>query len=129
VGRGPSEARRISARTYTIDADPVKPFFLTNDSGGNKAMRKYNLLDSLKTLNSLELRLSPSSLAVVAAKELPAPYVLTLPTDDDDDDDGDGDSGNDPLPDPEPDPGPDPGDNPPIVYPILPPSGPSGPGS
>lgn len=35
----------------------------------------------------------------------------------------------DPLPDPEPAPGPDPGDNPPVVYPILPPSGPSGPGS
>jgi hypothetical protein len=35
----------------------------------------------------------------------------------------------DPLPNPEPPPGPDPGDNPPIVYPILPPSGPSGPGS
>jgi hypothetical protein len=35
----------------------------------------------------------------------------------------------DPLPNPEPPPGPDPGDNPPVVYPILPPSGPSGPGS
>jgi hypothetical protein len=97
-------------------------------------MRKYNLLESLNTLNSLELRLSPSSLAggVVAARELSAPYVLTLPADDDDDDDDDsgvGISSSDPLPDPEPDPGPDPGDNPPIVYPILPPSGPSGPGS
>jgi hypothetical protein len=35
----------------------------------------------------------------------------------------------DPLPNPEPAPGPDPGDNPPVEYPILPPSGPSGPGS
>lgn len=35
----------------------------------------------------------------------------------------------DPLPNPEPPPGPDPGDNPPVEYPILPPSGPSGPGS
>jgi hypothetical protein len=35
----------------------------------------------------------------------------------------------DPLPNPEPPPGPDPGDNPPFVYPIIPPSGPSGPGS
>lgn len=35
----------------------------------------------------------------------------------------------DPLPNPEPPPGPDPGDNPPIVYPVLPVSGPSGPGS
>jgi hypothetical protein len=35
----------------------------------------------------------------------------------------------DPLPNPEPPPGPDPGDNPPVVYPILPPSGPNGPGS
>jgi hypothetical protein len=100
-------------------------------------MRKYNLLDSLIALNSLELRLSPSSLAgsVVTAKELSAHQVLTIQADDDDDDDdggsgnGDGDNDNDPLPDPEPDPGPDPGDNPPIVYPILPPSGPSGPGS
>ena len=37
--------------------------------------------------------------------------------------------GSDPLPHPEPPPGPDPGDNAPVVYPILPPSGPSGPGS
>jgi hypothetical protein len=35
----------------------------------------------------------------------------------------------DPLPNPEPPPGPDLGDNPPIIYPILPTSGPSGPGS
>jgi hypothetical protein len=35
----------------------------------------------------------------------------------------------DPLPHPEPPPRPDPGDNPPVVYPIIPPSGPSGPGS
>jgi hypothetical protein len=35
----------------------------------------------------------------------------------------------DPLPDPEPPPSKDEGNWPPIVYPILPPSGPSGPGS
>jgi hypothetical protein len=34
----------------------------------------------------------------------------------------------DPLPDPEPDPGPYPGDDAPIQYPVLPPSGPIGPG-
>jgi hypothetical protein len=34
----------------------------------------------------------------------------------------------DPLPEPEPVPPPYPGDDPPIEYPLLPPSGPAGPG-
>ncbi len=99
-------------------------------------MRKYTLLDSLESLESLELKLSLSSLAggVVAAGGLSSahPVSATLDDDDDDDDDGDGngdgDNDDDPLPNPEPDPGPDTG-TPPIVYPYLPPSGPSGPGS
>jgi hypothetical protein len=101
-------------------------------------MRKYNLLDSLSSLESLELKLSPSSLAggVVATQEsssLNQPVSADDDDDDDDDDDGDGngdgDNDDDPLPNPEPAPGPDPGDTPPIIYPFLPPSGPSGPGS
>jgi hypothetical protein len=88
-------------------------------------MRQYNVLDSLNSLEALELKLSPTSLyvGVVAAAVVspPTPQAQS----DDDDNDGDGD----PLPDPEPEPGPDPGDNPPIDYPFLPPSGPSGPGS
>lgn len=101
-------------------------------------MRKYSLLDSLTSLESLELKLSPSSLAggVVATHVLSgSPAAVSADDDDDDDDDddgdgnGDGDNDDDPLPNPEPAPGPDPGDVPPIVYPFLPPSGPSGPGS
>ena len=93
-------------------------------------MRKYNLFDSLNSLDILEFRLSPTSLAgsAVAAPEVSRSHAPVLQADDDDDDDS-GDNDNDPLPDPEPAPGPDPGDNPPIVYPVLPPSGPSGPGS
>ena len=99
-------------------------------------MRKYNLLESLASLECLELKLSPSSLAggVVAAQESSSMNQPVSADDDDDDDDdgdgnGDGDNDDDPLPNPEPAPGPDPGDTPPIVYPFLPPSGPSGPGS
>jgi hypothetical protein len=96
-------------------------------------MRQYNLLDSLNSLETLEFKLSPTSLVV----GIVAPAVVSPPTtqaqadddDDGDDDGGNGDGDNDPLPDPEPEPGPDPGDNPPINYPFLPPSGPSGPGS
>jgi hypothetical protein len=100
-------------------------------------MRKHTLLDSLTSLEALELKLSPSSLAgaAVATQEL-SPLNQPVNGDDDDDDDdddgdgnGDGDNDDDPLPNPEPAPGPDPGDTPPIIYPFLPPSGPSGPGS
>lgn len=67
-------------------------------------------------LEKMPLIISPTSLS---------PYAMILKNDDEEDDDG-GD--HDPLPNPEPPPGPDPGNNPPIVYPFLPPSGPSGPG-
>ena len=81
-------------------------------------MRKYNLLDSLASLECLELKLSPSSLAggVVAAQESSSMNQPVSADDDDDDDgdgNGDGDNDDDPLPNPEPAPGPDPGDTPP----------------
>lgn len=88
-------------------------------------MRSYNLFSSFSGIETLELKLSPASLSVgtfAAASVSP-----TNPHDQ-----GGVDArtrADDPLPNPEPPPGPDPGDNPPVVYPILPPSGPSGPGS
>jgi hypothetical protein len=94
-------------------------------------MHKYSLLDGLSALDYLELRLSPSAVAgsvVAHAAVSAAPSLPAQTAEDDDDGNGDGD-GDDPLPNPEPEPGPDPGDDPPIVYPVLPPSGPSGPGS
>jgi hypothetical protein len=98
-------------------------------------MRQYNLLSSFSSLETLELKLSPTSLTVGLAAHAvvsaPTPQAQTDDDDDGDDDggNGNGDGDNDPLPDPEPEPGPDPGDNPPINYPFLPPSGPSGPGA
>jgi hypothetical protein len=88
-------------------------------------MRPYNLFSSFGALETLELKLSPASFsvgAVAAAAVSPVNPRAQA---------GDHflNASNDPLPNPEPAPGPDPGDNPPIVYPILPPSGPSGPGS
>jgi hypothetical protein len=84
-------------------------------------MRKYRL----NALESLESRVFLTSMSLVGGIAAPAllasgashscsAYVFIHV---------------DPLPNPEPPPGPDPGDNPPVVYPILPPSGPSGPGS
>jgi hypothetical protein len=79
-------------------------------------MRKFSLHDSLTSLESLERKLSLSSLAFVGSGGPPhgAPVFLR-PLDDD------------PPPDPEPDPPVNP-INGPIQYPTLPPSGPLGPG-
>jgi hypothetical protein len=96
-------------------------------------MRRYEL----NALESLELKLSLTSLSAGGIIAAPAVSVLAIQAHDYDEDDpddmggtdGNGDGDHDPLPDPEPEPGPDPGDNPPIKYPFLPPSGPSGPGS
>ena len=88
-------------------------------------MHRHSLLTGLSSLDYLELRLSPSALAVAAVSSV----VSTQSTDDDDDDDGSAAAQGDPLPNPEPPPPPDPGNNPPIVFPTLPSSGPPGPGS
>jgi hypothetical protein len=93
-------------------------------------MRQYSLND----LESLELKLSPTSMSFVGVIAAPARSVVAAQAWDDDDDYGERGDGNDecihdPLPHPEGPPGPDPGDNPPVVYPALPPGGPSGPGS
>lgn len=82
-------------------------------------MRQFNLLSSLGSLEKLESKLSPSSLSVgsVAA-------VALSPLNPED-------QGPDQhsLPKPKSPLHADPLDNPPVIYPILPPSGPSGPGS
>jgi hypothetical protein len=80
-------------------------------------MRKFRLLDSINSFHELELKLSPTAMAVglpVAAAAL-APLHAAGDLDD-------------PMPPPEPDPPSDPGGDPPIGYPVLPPSGPIGPG-
>jgi hypothetical protein len=81
----------------------------------------------------LESRLSLTSMSVVGITAAPAVSVLlTQPRNFDVNGAfgiADAERVHDPLPNPEPAPGPDPGDNPVVEYPILPPSGPSGPGS
>ena len=86
-------------------------------------MRKSSLFSSIGSLEMLELKLSPVSFSVgaLAAAAVSSPNPQAEHTD--------SAAKSDPLPNPEPPPGPDPGDNPPVVYPILPTSGPSGPGS
>ena len=83
-------------------------------------MRKYNLFDSLNSMDNLELRLSLTNLAggAVVPPEVSLSSGHFTHTDD-----------ADPLRKPVPAPHPNTGDGPPIVYPVLPPSGPSGPGS
>jgi hypothetical protein len=70
--------------------------------------------DGLISLETLHVRLSPTSPLVVAVQPQIVALVSNL---------------SDPLPDPEPSPGPYPGNDPPIDGPQLPPSGPVGPGS
>ena len=72
-------------------------------------MRRYSLFDNPMSLETLGLRLSPSTLA---------PAVTSADS-----------VGDEPLPDPEPAPGPDPGTDGPVSPPPLPPSGPIGPGN
>jgi hypothetical protein len=78
-------------------------------------MPRHSLFDSLMSLETLDLRLSPASLSVGA---LVVPSAVSLLS-----------SADDPVPDPEPAPGPFPGDSPPTDNPELPPSGPVGPGT
>jgi hypothetical protein len=82
-------------------------------------MRKYNLKDGLSSLELLELKCSPT--VASAGSVLAVSLTSTVPATSLDDED--------PLPEPEPAPPPYPGDYPPIEYPLLPPSGPAGPGS
>ena len=81
-------------------------------------MQEYRLTDSLISLEGLEFKCSPSFLAVgsvMAASLTSTVHATNLEEED-------------PLPEPEPAPPPYPGDDPPIEYPLLPPSGPAGPG-
>jgi hypothetical protein len=86
-------------------------------------MHKYSLFGAFSSLEGLEPRVSLTSFSVGAV----AAAVSTFNPRDQA-----GDhcvAADDPLPNPEPPPGPDPGDHPPVVYPVIPPSGGSGPGS
>ncbi len=77
-------------------------------------MRRYKLDDHLDGWRAMDLRVSASTIAVVAVA-VPSTKSGGMQCDD-------------PLPEPEPPPS-YPGDEPPIEYPITPPSGPGGPGS
>ena len=83
---------------------------------GEKLVSRFSPTDSYNSLEALEQKVSPSSVGVVAA---PVVSTIQAPVSDDDD----------PLPDAEPAPIPDPGSGPPVGDPLLPPSGPPGPGS
>jgi hypothetical protein len=78
-------------------------------------MRRQKVFHSLSCLETLDLRLSPSSLSVGAS--LAHPIVSHQVSMDDD-----------PLPNPDPSP-PDPEPEPTDPFPGLPPSGPAGPGT
>jgi hypothetical protein len=86
-------------------------------------MRKYSIFDGFNSIESLELKLSPTALSFggLVAAPLVAAHQLALAVDDDP-------GGDDPLPDPEPPPPPFPGPDPPLGWPPIPPSGPVGPG-
>ena len=77
-------------------------------------MHRHSLFSSFSSLETLELKLSLTTVA---------PAVVATQSADDD-----GSTQGDPLPNPEPPPPPDPGNNPPVVFPALPTSGPPGPG-
>jgi hypothetical protein len=82
-------------------------------------MRRDLLLNRLNSLETLETRLIPTSLALSGVVAMSVISTCSSAQPDDDD----------PPPEPEPAPPPYPGDDPPIDYPILPPLGPDGPGS
>jgi hypothetical protein len=82
-------------------------------------MLRHIQLEDPTALGTLELKLSPTPVSVAGL--LTESSVVTLRSTNVDDED--------PLPQPEPAPPPYPGDDPPIDYPLLPPSGPAGPGS
>lgn len=78
-------------------------------------MRRRVVFEGLVSLEMLDLRLSPSSLFSGVAPAAPAVYHVKGNHDD-------------PLPSPMPAPC-DAGGEPPITQPVLPPTGPAGPGS
>jgi hypothetical protein len=82
-------------------------------------IHRTQLFNEPISYKALELKLSPTLLSVGGLMVPPAVSTVQASTFDD----------SDPLPEPEPAPPPYPGDNPPIEYPLLPPSGPAGPGS
>jgi hypothetical protein len=100
----------------TLFFDLVPATVTPSHSEGLFNMRKFSIQDSLKSLDSLECKLSLSSLAFfgLSGQSQGVP-VMVRPLDDD------------PPPDPEPAPPVNP-INGPIQYPSLPPSGPLGPG-
>ncbi len=77
-------------------------------------MPQYKLVGGLNGWESLDLRVSASMVAVTGLTVGAVTKVAVTCADD-------------PLPEPEPPPS-YPGDEPPIDYPVLPPSGPAGPG-
>ena len=79
-------------------------------------MRRRTLFESPISLETLDFRLSPTSLMLVGCQPIPVYSPQGLAADD-------------PLPDPEPSPGTDPGTSTPVTPPPLPPSGPIGPGT
>jgi hypothetical protein len=79
-------------------------------------MRKYNLFSGFSTMEKLESRLSLSSFSFSPVAAAVSSFNHQGPR-------------HRVVADSEPPPAPDPGDNPPVVYPILPPGGASGPGS
>jgi hypothetical protein len=79
-------------------------------------MRRQLVFHNLGALETLDLRLSPTSLSLGGPLATPV-FGYHMSAEDD------------PLPNPEPSPGPYPGDDPPITHPELPPSGPAGPGT
>ena len=78
-------------------------------------MQSYKVTSVLSGCEWLDRRVSASAGTVGSAVSVALRPFAVLPFDD-------------PLPEPEPPP-PYPGDEPPIEYPVLPPSGPAGPGS
>ena len=75
--------------------------------------------ENLNSLETLEIKASPAAVSVGGIVATSATATLNAMSADDDD----------PPPQPEPPLPPDPGGNDPILDPILPPSGPAGPGS
>jgi len=81
-------------------------------------IRRNRVFDTPISVEALGLKLIPTSMSVGGLMVAPAVSTFQVSNLDDD-----------PLPDPAPAPIPYPGDDPPPDYPLLPPSGPAGPGS
>jgi len=94
-------------------ANPPKP------EAGQRPIGKSMRFENLNSLETLEVKASPAALSVGSIVATSSTATLNATQFGDDD----------PPPQPEPPLPPDPGDDPPIEYPLLPPSGPAGPGS